>query len=65
RQDDSSVVYGYFDNGRDKPKLCADPEFHEIVGKAAKVLHLAEHSVSDSKGNSVKLHTSLETKVFS
>ncbi|CAJ0921058.1 14866_t:CDS:10 [Entrophospora sp. SA101] len=62
RQDDSSVVYGYFDNGRDKPKLCADPEFHEIVGKAAKVLHLAEHSVSDSKGNSVKLHTSLETK---
>ncbi|GBB98318.1 hypothetical protein RclHR1_00320013 [Rhizophagus clarus] len=62
RQDDSSIVYGYFDNGRDEPRLCSDPEFHEIVGKAAKPLHLAEHSVSDSKGNTVKLYTSLETK---
>ncbi|CAI2187484.1 5112_t:CDS:10, partial [Funneliformis geosporum] len=62
RQDDSSIVYGYFDNGRDEPKLCSDPEFHEIVGKAAKALHLAEHSVSDPKGNTVKLYTSLETK---
>ncbi|CAB4399183.1 unnamed protein product [Rhizophagus irregularis] len=62
RQDDSSIVYGYFDNGRDEPRLCSDPEFHEIVGKAAKPLHLAEHSVSDSKENTVKLYTSLETK---
>ncbi|CAG8445698.1 10634_t:CDS:10 [Funneliformis caledonium] len=80
RQDDSSIVYGYFDNGRDEPKLCSDPEFHEIVGKAAKALHLAEHrcmasdisifdniivsatTVSDPKGTTVKLYTSLETK---
>ncbi|CAG8543922.1 5185_t:CDS:10 [Dentiscutata erythropus] len=62
RQDDSSIVYGYFDNGRDDPKLCANPEFHEVVGKAAKALHLAEHSVCDTKGTTVKLYTSLETK---
>ncbi|CAG8468885.1 11169_t:CDS:2 [Diversispora eburnea] len=62
RQDDSSIVYGYFDNGRDEPKLCSNTEFHEIVGKAAKALHLAEHTVCDSKGTAVKLYTSLETK---
>ncbi|CAG8475236.1 13960_t:CDS:10 [Gigaspora rosea] len=62
RQDDSSIVYGYFDNGRDDPKLCANPEFHEVMGKAAKALHLAEHSVCDTKGTTVKLYTSLETK---
>ncbi|CAG8753892.1 16854_t:CDS:10, partial [Racocetra persica] len=62
RQDDSSIVYGYFDNGRDNPKLCANAEFHEIVGKAAKALHLEEHSVCDAKGTTVKLYTSLETK---
>ncbi|CAG8622887.1 12933_t:CDS:2 [Acaulospora colombiana] len=62
RQDDSSIVYGYFDNGRDEPKLCSNPEFHEIVGKAAKALHLSEHTVCDAKGTSVKLYTSLETK---
>ncbi|CAG8630479.1 5293_t:CDS:10, partial [Racocetra fulgida] len=62
RQDDSSIVYGYFDNGRDDPKLCANAEFHEIVGKAAKALHLEEHSVCDAKGTTVKLYTSLETK---
>ncbi|CAG8783867.1 6201_t:CDS:2, partial [Acaulospora morrowiae] len=42
--------------------LCSNPEFHEIVEKAAKILHLSEHTVCDAKGTIVKLYTSLETK---
>ncbi|CAG8576150.1 4474_t:CDS:10 [Ambispora gerdemannii] len=62
RRQDDSIIYGFFDNGRDEPRLCSDPQFHEILRKAAKALHIAEHSVSDAKGNTVNLYTSLETK---
>ncbi|KAG9299129.1 hypothetical protein G9A89_020442 [Geosiphon pyriformis] len=62
RRQDDSIIYGFFDNGRDEPRLCSDPQFHDILGKAAKALHIAEHSVSDAKGKTVRLYTSLETK---
>jgi protein TIF31 len=43
RRGDESIVYGHFDNGQDEPRLSADPKFHELLGEAAKALHMAEH----------------------
>ncbi|KAI9279396.1 clustered mitochondria-domain-containing protein, partial [Umbelopsis sp. AD052] len=59
RQDETSIVYGSVDNGE---KISADEKFHELLGAAAKALHLAAHPVADSEGNEVELYTSLETK---
>ncbi|RUS33254.1 clustered mitochondria-domain-containing protein [Jimgerdemannia flammicorona] len=59
RQDENSIIYGSVDNGT---VISADPKFHELVGQAAKSLHLAEHSVFDAEGKKVNLYTSVETK---
>jgi protein TIF31 len=59
RQDETSIVYGSVDNGE---KISADEKFHELLGSAAKALHLAPHPVVDGEGNEVELYTSLETK---
>ncbi|CAM0142559.1 Intracellular distribution of mitochondria [Umbelopsis sp. WA50703] len=59
RQDENSIVYGSVDNGE---KISADEKFHELLGVAAKTLHLASHTVVDAENNEVDLYTSLETK---
>lgn len=59
RQDENSIVYGSVDNGE---KISADEKFHELLGIAAKTLHLASHGVVDAEDNEVELYTSLETK---
>ncbi|KAF9204606.1 Intracellular distribution of mitochondria [Haplosporangium sp. Z 27] len=59
QQEESSIVYGSIDNG---PQVKSDEKFHEILGKAAKALHLAEHSVDDGEGKSTNLWTSFDTK---
>lgn len=59
QQEESSIVYGSVDNG---PVVKSDEKFHEILGNAAKALHMAEHSVEDGEGKSTKLWTSYDTK---
>ncbi|KAF9426690.1 Intracellular distribution of mitochondria [Podila epigama] len=59
QQEESSIVYGAVDNG---PVVKSDAKFHEILGQAAKALHMAEHSVEDGEGKSTKLWTSWDTK---
>ncbi|KAF9111321.1 Intracellular distribution of mitochondria [Mortierella sp. AM989] len=59
QQEESSIVYGSVDNG---PQVKSDEKFHEILGKAGKALHLAEHSVDNGEGKSTNLWTSFDTK---
>ncbi|KAG0235322.1 clustered mitochondria-domain-containing protein [Mortierella sp. GBAus27b] len=59
QQEESSIVYGSVDNG---PLVKWDEKFHEIMGQAAKVLHLAEHAVDNGEDKSVNLWTSFDTK---
>ncbi|KAG0377480.1 Intracellular distribution of mitochondria [Mortierella sp. AD032] len=59
QQEESSIVYGSVDNG---PQVKSDEKFHEILGQAAKALHMAEHSVEDGEGKSTNLWTSFDTK---
>ncbi|KAF9998518.1 Intracellular distribution of mitochondria [Entomortierella chlamydospora] len=59
QQEESSIVYGSIDNG---PQVKSDEKFHEILGKAAKALHLAEHAVDNGDGKSTNLWTSFDTK---
>ncbi|KAF9930806.1 Intracellular distribution of mitochondria [Linnemannia zychae] len=59
QQEESSIVYGSVDNG---PQVKSDEKFHEILGQAAKALHMAEHAVEDSEGKSTNLWTSFDTK---
>ncbi|KAF9934355.1 Intracellular distribution of mitochondria [Modicella reniformis] len=59
QQEESSIVYGSVDNG---PLAKSDEKFHEILGQAAKALHLAEHAVDNGEGKSVNLWTSFDTK---
>ncbi|KAF9898427.1 Intracellular distribution of mitochondria, partial [Lobosporangium transversale] len=59
QQEESSIVYGSVDNG---PLVKSDEKFHEILGQAAKALHLAEHAVDNGEGDSTKLWTSFDTK---
>ncbi|KAF9579168.1 Intracellular distribution of mitochondria, partial [Lunasporangiospora selenospora] len=59
QQEESSIVYGSIDNG---PLVKSDEKFHEILGQAAKALHLAEHAVEDGEGKSTNLWTSFDTK---
>ncbi|KAG5456608.1 MAG: clustered mitochondria-domain-containing protein, partial [Olpidium bornovanus] len=55
------VVYGSFDA---ETKLAADPTFHEIFGRVAEQLHLAEHEVDagGNDGSRVELFLSKEAK---
>ncbi|KAG0231375.1 Intracellular distribution of mitochondria [Actinomortierella wolfii] len=59
QQEESSIVYGSIDNG---PVVRSDEKFHELLGQAAKALHLAEHTVEDGEGKGVNLWTSFDTK---
>ncbi|KAF9090031.1 Intracellular distribution of mitochondria [Mortierella sp. AD031] len=59
QQEESSIVYGSVDNG---PQVKSDEKFHEILGQAAKALHMAEHAVEDGEGKSTNLWTSFDTK---
>ncbi|KAG0305797.1 Intracellular distribution of mitochondria [Dissophora globulifera] len=59
QQEESSIVYGSVDNG---PQVKSEEKFHEILGKAAKALHLAEHTVDNGEGEAVNLWTSFDTK---
>ncbi|KAF9433689.1 Intracellular distribution of mitochondria [Entomortierella beljakovae] len=59
QQEESSIVYGSVDNG---PQVKSDEKFHEILGKAAKALHLAEHTVDNGEGKPINLWTSFDTK---
>ncbi|KAK5815961.1 clustered mitochondria-domain-containing protein [Linnemannia elongata] len=59
QQEESSIVYGSVDNG---PQVKSDEKFHEILGQAAKALHIAEHAVEDGEGKSTNLWTSFDTK---
>ncbi|KAK3828540.1 MAG: clustered mitochondria-domain-containing protein [Benniella sp.] len=59
QQEESSIVYGSVDNG---PQVKWDEKFHEILGQAAKALHMAEHAVDNGEGKVVNLWTSFDTK---
>lgn len=59
QQEESSIVYGSVDNG---PVVKSDEKFHEILGQAAKALHMAEHAVDNGEGKSTNLWTSFDTK---
>lgn len=59
QQEESSIVYGSVDNG---PQVKWDEKFHEILGQAAKALHLAEHAVDNGEEKVVNLWTSFDTK---
>ncbi|KAF9971512.1 Intracellular distribution of mitochondria [Actinomortierella ambigua] len=59
QQEESSIVYGSIDNG---PVVRSDEKFHELLGQAAKALHLAEHPIEDGEGKGVNLWTSFDTK---
>ncbi|KAI1315537.1 Intracellular distribution of mitochondria [Mortierella claussenii] len=59
QQEESSIVYGSVDNG---PQVKSDEKFHEILGQAAKALHLAEHAVDNGEGKATNLWTSFDTK---
>ncbi|KAI8596765.1 clustered mitochondria-domain-containing protein [Dissophora ornata] len=59
QQEESSIVYGSVDNG---PLVKSDEKFHEILGQAAKALHLAEHAVDGGEDGSKNLWTSFDTK---
>jgi protein TIF31 len=60
REQTSTVVYGSMDNGG---KIAFDETFHELCCKAAKQLHIKEHTVIDSENNSIKLALPVEAKV--
>ncbi|KAL1922247.1 uncharacterized protein VTP21DRAFT_9786 [Calcarisporiella thermophila] len=53
QQEESTVVYGSVEGG----DVVSDPAFHELVGKVARQLRLAEHAVGD-----VRLYTSHDVK---
>ncbi|KAF9948959.1 Intracellular distribution of mitochondria [Mortierella alpina] len=59
QQEESSIVYGSVDNG---PLVKSDEKFHQILGQAAKALHMAEHAVDNGEGKSTNLWTSFDTK---
>lgn len=54
-----SLLYGSVDNGK---KICWNEDFHSKVVKAAKRLHLKEHTVLDGSGNVFKLAAPVECK---
>ncbi|KAG0208924.1 Intracellular distribution of mitochondria [Mortierella sp. GBA30] len=59
QQEESSIVYGSVDNG---PLVKSDEKFHQILGEAAKALHLTEHAVDNGEGKATNLWTSFDTK---
>ncbi|KAJ3299983.1 Intracellular distribution of mitochondria [Borealophlyctis nickersoniae] len=56
---DTTVQYGSVETGKE---ISTDSAFHELAGKFANALHLAEHVVLDDNGNEHTLHTSVDTK---
>ncbi len=60
REQTSNVVYGSIDNGK---TIASDPSFHELLVKAGKQLHLAEHTVKDGENKEFKLCAPIESKV--
>ncbi|RKO88221.1 clustered mitochondria-domain-containing protein [Blyttiomyces helicus] len=56
---DSAVKYGSVEHGQE---VKFDSDFHELAGKVAAKLKIAEHKVVDDQGKVSTLHMSVETK---
>jgi len=59
QKEDTNLLYGSLDKGK---TIMSEPKFHELVGEAAKALHLKEHEVVDGKGETKKLYTPANVK---
>jgi len=59
REQTSTVLYGSVDNGK---TIANDPEFHVLMERAAKLLHIKSHTVQDQNNKSYLLSCSVECK---
>merc|ERR1711862_951404 len=53
------IRYGSIDHGKN---LVFDEEFHQVMLKAAKILHVPEHTIEDESGSKIKLCCAVGTK---
>lgn len=49
QREETNLAYGSMDNGK---TVYADPQFHELMHKAALQLHIKEHELVDGSGKS-------------
>ena len=48
QREETNLAYGSMDNGK---TVHADPQFHELMRKAALHMHIKEHELTDGSGN--------------
>ncbi|ELR12870.1 tetratricopeptide repeat domain containing protein [Acanthamoeba castellanii str. Neff] len=59
QREETNLAYGSMDNGK---TVHADPQFHELMRKAALHMHIKEHELTDGSGNTAQLACPINAK---